>query len=571
MAKVKITPTSLKLSALDEASRTATFVASTTDPVRTVEWAKINGTWEEKEFFDAIVEWDFTRWQDNPIIPWVHKTDEMPVGKGLGAEWDGNVLTVRVEFAPDAVSKKAEEVWQALKRGFLRGVSVGFEPEILSEEDRNGVTYRNLKGTLQEVSIAPLPADPGALLDPREEEEERRRKVSAAASALASARKPKMDSGDDEPCVKIDAASRLDSARVERTQLGGIKVPARIARVGVLTYRRGGVERREYRPRDEVSRAESLASFEDAPVIDFFDHTGLVTPEDYRRKTVGHARNVRMDGDYVVADLVINDADTIKRIDNGDRIDTSAGYVTKDEHMPGVWKGEKYDLIQRNIFGNHIALCPPNSGRSGPDVGLRLDSNATGAWEAQAEEEKHMKLIKLDGKDFEFGSEEHIAKVEQLHSAEVSALKSEIATAKASADEARAKLDAKEAAAKAEEGDKEKEKFEFAKREKARIKRALRAARIMEEDDEEKLDSLLDLSDRDLMVKTLKHKDPKFDKADETEDYLRARFDAIEVPAKATIGDVVRDVDKVRLDDNTDPAEKSRLAMIERNRTAWKK
>jgi hypothetical protein len=285
-----------------------------------------------------------------------------------------------------------------------------------------------------------------------------------------------------------------------------------------------------------------------------------------------------MDGEYVAADAYINDAMTIEMIDRGERLDASAGYVSKDDRTPGTWRGQQYDLIQRNIVGNHVALCPPNRGRAGPDVGLRLDS--LGAWCAisNGEEpgEKIMKLIKLDGKDFEFGSDAHIEKLEELH-------KSELASVKAEADTARAKLDAVDAEQKKRSEDEEAErakrafeKEETEKKTKARMKRALRAARIMEEDDEEKLDGLLDQSDRDVMIAAIKHCDPKFDKLDETDDYLRARFDALEVPAgrDAGVGGVVTELRKVRLDaadaDASDPVEKARLAMVERNKNAWK-
>lgn len=178
--------------------------------------------------------------------------------------------------------------------------------------------------------------------------------------------------------MKLDAGSKLDASKIEHTSVGGIKVPIRIARVGVLTYRNGISERREFRPPEEVSRPESLQTFEGAPIIDFSDHVALVTTEDFRKKTVGHISNVRMDGEYVAADAYINDAATIEMIDRGERLDASAGYTSKDERSSGMWRGEKYDLIQRDIVGNHVALCPPNRGRSGSEVGLRLDS--AGIW-----------------------------------------------------------------------------------------------------------------------------------------------------------------------------------------------
>jgi hypothetical protein len=173
----------------------------------------------------------------------------------------------------------------------------------------------------------------------------------------------------------FDVSRLAESKRVRRTQIGGIRIPARLARTGILEYRPiGETPRRELRLPEEVFDNDSLASLNGAPVIDFVDHTALVTPEDFRGKVIGHVENVHIDGDFVCGDLVINDSDAIANIDRGERSDISAGYVSKDKRTPGTWRGQHYDRVQRGIRYNHVALCPPNRGRSGPEVGIRLDS-----------------------------------------------------------------------------------------------------------------------------------------------------------------------------------------------------
>jgi uncharacterized protein len=596
MPQQKIKPVELRLSATDEATRSVTFTASTSEPVPSRAMVQVEGAdrWEERDFSDAIVEWDLERFQTNPVILWGHEAFELPIGTAEELTFDGKELVVRIKFASEKANPKGEQIWQAVREGLVRAVSVGFDGDILTSEERDGVTHRTLKGTLSEISVVSVPADKDALIrqqrahlsadgsvtESEETDEDRKRKLSEAAKALSAARKPKAKLDADD-LMRLDASSRLDSSKIVRTQVGGIRVPARLARAGVFTYRNpDGSIRREYKPREVLSAPETIESFRDAPVIDFFDHTELMSTEDYRRKAVGHVTNVRMDGDYLVGELVINDASTIERIDRGERADVSAGYRTKDDRTPGLWSGQAYDLVQRSIFGNHIALCPPNRGRSGPDVGLRLDS--TGAWCAMETESMTTK-IKLDGVDYEFGSEAHLAKLGELHTRELAAKDQEIAALKTANDEARAKLDAKDEEEKQSKAKQEKDEADRKKREeeaeeerkkrwKERSKRAIRAARIMEEDEDEKLDGLLDLSDRELMLKAIKHVDSKFDKDDETDDYLRARFDSLEEPSARLDGidAVANAVRSAAKSGGVDPIAQARQAMVERNRNAWK-
>jgi hypothetical protein len=106
---------------------------------------------------------------------------------------------------------------------------------------------------------------------------------------------------------------------------------------------------------------------------------GLVTAESYRTLARGHAHDdVGAEGDrYVVATLAVNDAALARMVLDGERRDVSAGYTCEVEPTPGVSpEGEPYDGVQRRIRFNHVALGPRGWGRSGTDVGLRMDGAA---------------------------------------------------------------------------------------------------------------------------------------------------------------------------------------------------
>lgn len=140
-----------------------------------------------------------------------------------------------------------------------------------------------------------------------------------------------------------------------------------IARLGKLIYGDGEVpvtadskgliiiERDE----DTLFNPQTIASFEGKPVTD--DHPDdWVSPKNHKELSNGTAHDVRrgegIESDYLIADLLITDKDTIDAVMSG-KVEISLGYDA-DYTEISVGKG-----IQTNIFGNHIALV--DKGRCG--------------------------------------------------------------------------------------------------------------------------------------------------------------------------------------------------------------
>jgi len=161
----------------------------------------------------------------------------------------------------------------------------------------------------------------------------------------------------------------------ERTPQGFLKIPAYLTRVGVLEYRRAdGQVVRELRPRDEVFRAQSLATLSAAPVTDLHP-TQMVSPTNVRELSVGHVSDtVKADGNLVAAHVTIQEAKAIEAVEQGKRRELSCGYQCRIDTTPGVYEGQQYDQVQRDITYNHVAIGPKNWGRAGRDVALRLDA-----------------------------------------------------------------------------------------------------------------------------------------------------------------------------------------------------
>lgn len=169
-------------------------------------------------------------------------------------------------------------------------------------------------------------------------------------------------------------AFRLDIGSLKparRLSNGTLRVDGHLARTGVQIYLNpDGTERREYRPPEEVFRADSLSSFALVPVTDDHPPT-MLDARNCRMHAVGSVgESVRADGNHVMATLAVFDADTIAKMEAG-KVDLSCGYEADIIDESGVTpEGEPYDSIQRNIRGNHVAIV--DRGRAG-SARVRMD------------------------------------------------------------------------------------------------------------------------------------------------------------------------------------------------------
>lgn len=114
--------------------------------------------------------WRLKEFKKNPVILFAHKSTELPVGKALDVKVEDGRLRMLVEFATADINPLGEQVFQAVKRGFLKTMSVGFMPwkvEPLTEEDktqRPEMSWgRRISAELLESSVVPVPANPAAL------------------------------------------------------------------------------------------------------------------------------------------------------------------------------------------------------------------------------------------------------------------------------------------------------------------------------------------------------------------------------------------------------------------------
>lgn len=162
--------------------------------------------------------------------------------------------------------------------------------------------------------------------------------------------------------------------KLERTPQGGYRIQANLTRTGIFEYRQpDGSVRKEYRPPEEVFKQNHLDSFRDAPVT--IGHPGVLTASTWGEHSTGHVSGTpAQDGAFVRGTLVIQRADAVAKLERGELKELSLGYDVDLDETPGEVDGQRYDAVQRNIVGNHVAMGPAGWGRGGKDVAMRLDS-----------------------------------------------------------------------------------------------------------------------------------------------------------------------------------------------------
>lgn len=239
-----------------------------------------------------------------------------------------------------------------------------------------------------------------------------------------------------------------------------------VARTGIYIYQQpDGTIIREYRPPEEVFDTDSEASFVGKPIVVGHPASGIVNSDTVQDLAIGTilSSGYQKDETNIACDIVIHNPSAI-----GEKRGLSLGYRVDIEEAPGITPdGQQYDVIQRNIRINHLAVV--DRGRAGAKARLNLDGD-----EIIEGVETKMK-IKIDSVDFEVDekianyvnslqNKEENARVKlDTANTELKSVKEQNTALKADADDKKAKLDAMTAErdglkAKVDAADAEKEK-----------------------------------------------------------------------------------------------------------------
>jgi 8-oxo-dGTP pyrophosphatase MutT (NUDIX family) len=122
------------------------------------------------------------------------------------------------------------------------------------------------------------------------------------------------------------------------------------------------------RPPEELADPACINSFKLTPWI--AGHTMLghgFTPAEQKGIDGIVGEDLYFDGEFLRGNIKAF-TQKMNNLIGGDINELSLGYRCRYEYSPGVWQGQPYDYIQRNIRGNHLALV--ENGRCGAEVAV---------------------------------------------------------------------------------------------------------------------------------------------------------------------------------------------------------
>jgi len=328
---------------------------------------------------------------------------------------------------------------------------------------------------------------------------------------------------------KVDIASN----QISTTDEGYLRIPVYYSRIGIQDYIQDNKTIKELRPEEEVYSQSSLDSFVGKPVT-FLHPKEEVNPANIKKYQIGHIMNFDRCGDNIrtEGDILVTHKQAIDYILDsrkaGKDVQLSCGYSVDLTDESGEYENQRYDKVQRNIRGNHVAIV--SKGRAGENVKMRLDSqndNNIGGFK--------MKL-KLDAiANTEIGSvtidTDNSDSVSEIIKDREKAVVEEIKKNKADADKLQAKLDSAIEEKKALDAEVEKLKktvdgFNTTEKLDELIK-AREEIRDVAKSVDAKIDGLEEIDAKKEIIKKV------FDNADlegKSDDYLNARYDsAVEI------------------------------------------
>ncbi len=126
--------------------------------------------------------------------------------------------------------------------------------------------------------------------------------------------------------------------------------------------------------RDPEELKKAAPTFNNKPLLNQHLPFSVVSPP--KDAIVGSTgTDAKFEFPYLYNSLGIHDLDSIMGVETERQKEISSSYRYRLDMTPGVYEGEAYDGVMRDIVCNHVAIVP--SGRAGPDVFV-YDSKPTG-------------------------------------------------------------------------------------------------------------------------------------------------------------------------------------------------
>lgn len=187
------------------------------------------------------------------------------------------------------------------------------------------------------------------------------------------------------------------------TEDGYIKANAIVTRSGVFIYRNpDGTIRRELRHPDDVKKMDSLETMKMIPITNDHPPERLVNAKNAKSLAIGYTgENIQVDGDNIIANLLITDEEGVRAVVEGGKKELSLGYTVDLIDEKGIFNDEPYDYIQKNIKYNHLSIV--NRARAGNQARIALDSEDAEEIEIKKEDimtDKKQKRLKIKNDEY---------------------------------------------------------------------------------------------------------------------------------------------------------------------------
>ena len=309
-----------------------------------------------------------------------------------------------------------------------------------------------------------------------------------------------------------------------RTEEGFLKGKAIVTNIGVFPYMQNdGSIRRELRHPSDVLDNLSLQTLKMKPVTNEHPVTGVDSKNIGILQVGSLGDSVMNDSYHVAISMIINDENTVNDIIAGKR-GLSCGYFTRIEDESGTFLGMDYDVRQKDIVYNHVAIV--DRGRAGDSARIKLDGldkktayYIIGKY-IKEESMSNLKNLVLDGVQYE--AEETVIKTLNKYKMKSDELQVKLDEAKANVEKIQAEFDSL-----SEKNDKLMKELEDSKNDSERIENAVKERlNLLQVADKAGVEIKEDMSPEEIRKSVILKIFPKANLEGKSDIYIMARYDA---------------------------------------------
>lgn len=126
------------------------------------------------------------------------------------------------------------------------------------------------------------------------------------------------------------------------------------------------------------------------------------SPEVLDSEIVGRVFHTRMDGEKLKSEVWLNvdrlseiSPEALAAIQDQEPLDVSVGVISDLENLPGMFEGEEYNSIARNVRPDHLALLPGEEGACSWNDGCGIRANSVSKFKKKGEDNVKAETLQM--------------------------------------------------------------------------------------------------------------------------------------------------------------------------------